>query len=531
MDAGLLQRLQEPALFDHPVSGFEVIETHISWILLTGRYAYKIKKPLDLGFIDGVTLEQRRHLCHEEIRLNQRLAPTLYLDVQALQEQHEGLRLVADTEDKRGDLENNLEYLVRMRQFNQGGLLNHLQERGALAPHHIDSLAEQVAEFHLHTDQANLETRHGTRTEIAHWALENFNQTESLTEETAVLESLRFLRQWTARELDRLQPLIEQRRCGGFVRDCHGDLHLGNVAVIEETVTVFDCIEFNAGLRVIDVISEIAFIFMDLLSRDETALAWRLLDRYLAITGDYPGLELLRFYAVYRAMVRTKVAMIRGSQPDISKQDMQHARQDADIHLALATRLMHEQRPMLILTRGLSGSGKSRLAGKLVETCGLIRLRSDVERKRLHGLTATRRSDSSLDGGIYTRDASRLTYEYLVEKTSTLLSAGLAVIVDAAFLQSWQRNLFTSLAREVGVPLHILDLHADEVTLRRRIRRRQEKGRDPSEADLSVLEHQIATADALDERERAVTTVVDANDGQADHALETLPDHLGCRAC
>jgi aminoglycoside phosphotransferase family enzyme/predicted kinase len=531
MNAGLLRTLQDPALYDHPVSGFEVIETHISWVLLTGSYAYKIKKALDLGFVDCTDLRQRRHYCHEEIRLNRRLAPALYLDVRVVLDRPCGVCLNPDIDANADAPEYAREYLVRMRQFDQHDLLDHLQESGALTVDHIDSLGEQVADFHQHTERAGADTGFGHREEIARWSLQNFDQAGALATSEETRKSLDVLRRWTESALIRLTERLDERKAGGYIRDCHGDLHLGNVAVVDDAVTVFDCIEFNDELRIIDVISEIAFMFMDLRSRDETALAWRLLDRYLAGSGDYEGLDLLRFYAVYRAMVRTKVAMIRGSQPKLSDEEAQHARCDANAHLVLATRLMNERRPMLILTRGLSGSGKSRLAGRLVESCGLIRLRSDVERKRLHGLAAMEHSDSALGAGIYSRDAGRLTYQGLADKAARLLSAGLAVIVDATFLETWQRELFTTLSRNRDIPLHILDLHADEVTLRRRISRRLEKGGDPSEADLSVLERQIATADPLTPDELAVTRVIDANDGQVDRAMETLPDLLGCRVC
>lgn len=528
MDAGLLQGLQNPALYDHPVRHFEVLETHISWVLLTGPYAYKIKKPVALGFIDCTDPAQRRRFCHDEVRLNGRLAPALYLEVLAVVQERDGITLVADTDASASPPADAVEYLVRMRQFDQQGLLDHLQENGALKPDHVDSLAGQLADFHERTDRADDD--HGSGPVIGRWAMENFDHALALASTADRRETLNALRCWTGQELERLAPRFEQRRDDGFVRDCHGDLHLGNVAVVDDKVTVFDCIEFNDSLRVIDVISEVAFLYMDLLSRDETALAWRFLDRYLARTGDYAGLDLLRFYAVYRAMVRTKVAMIRGTQPGLSKDAADAAGGEASAHLALASRLMSAHRPMLILTRGLSGSGKSRLAARLVETCGLVRLRSDVERKRLHGLAAGDSSGSGLDQGLYSAAAGRRTYRYLAGLAGSLLVAGLPVIVDAAFLHQWQREIFISLASANDVPLHILDLHADEVTLQKRLRRRQLKGGDPSEADIMVLENQIASADPLTTAEMRHTIAVDANDGQVDHALETLPDRLGCRA-
>ncbi len=529
MSTRLLRDLQDPALHDHPVSGFEVIETHISWVLLTGAYAFKIKKPLDLGFVDCRDIRRRRHYCHEEIRLNRRLAPGLYLDVLAVTGEPGNIRLVPDPVRDAEPPADALEYLVRMRQFDQGGLLDRLQERGALSAEHIDSLAAQVAAFHADTERAGDNSPFGDADDVARWALQNFDQARSLEASAGTRRTLARLRDWTERELARLAERFAARKQEGFIRDCHGDLHLGNVAVVDGEVTVFDCIEFNDALRVIDVISEIAFMFMDLLSRNETALAWRLLDRYLERTGDHRGLELLRFYAVYRAMVRTKVAMIRGAQEGIDAKQAGMAARDAAAHLALAARLAEERRPLLILTRGLSGSGKSWLASRLVESCGLVRLRSDVERKRLYGLAAEERSGSATGDGLYTADASRLTYESMAEAATLLLDAGLAVIVDATFLKRWQRALFVDVARRLDVPLHILDLHADEATLRRRIVARMQAGGDPSEADLAILEHQLASAEPLDENEQAFTMPVDAGDDQADDAAQTLPDHLGYR--
>ncbi len=281
----------------------------------------------------------------------------------------------------------------------------------------------------------------------------------------------------------------------GFVRECHGDLHLGNLAWIDGRLLVFDCIEFNPALRWIDIQSEIAFTYMDLLQRGHREWAWLLLNTWLETTGDYAGLDLLRHYAVYRALVRAKVAAIRGGQTAGAARAAAQA--EVRALLALAQALTQPPPLRLDITHGLSGSGKSTLARARMQAPGAIRLRSDVERKRLAGLHALARTHAAVGEALYAGDATRRTYERLAELAASLLAAGWPVIADATFLARWQRDLLRGVARERGAAFSILDCRAPEAVLRERIVHRAARGGDASEADLAVLAHQLASADPL----------------------------------
>jgi predicted kinase len=287
------------------------------------------------------------------------------------------------------------------------------------------------------------------------------------------------------------------------VRECHGDLHLANAVLIGDEVTAFDCIEFDPALRWIDVMSDVAFLTMDLRAHGRNDLAFRFLDTYLQRSGDYPGVRVLRFYEVYRALVRGLVGRVRSRSADAASLP---AGRD---YLACAQRLVQTAggSARLLITHGLSGSGKSTVARQLLALAGAIRLRSDVERKRLFGLAALQRSaEQSVD--IYTPDASRLTFDRLKECARTALQAGYPVIIDAAFLRRAERRAFQALAAELRVPFAILDCRASEAQLRQRVTARSVVGDDASEANVNVLERQLASHEPLDGDERAVALEV-----------------------
>ncbi|MGR9073937.1 MAG: bifunctional aminoglycoside phosphotransferase/ATP-binding protein [Gammaproteobacteria bacterium] len=485
--SSLLRALQNPRIYDHAVDKFRLLETHISWVLLTGDYAYKIKKPVDFGFLDFSTLEKRRFFCNEELRLNSRLAPDIYLDVVAI---------TGDDSNPRINGEGSaIEYAVKMRQFSQRGLMNAMLARGELNARQIDQLAEILADFHGRIDAAGPETRFGSPETVLAPVVENFRQIREFTggefeSELAALED------WSLKEHHRRREVFERRKKDGFIRACHGDLHLGNIVIEKGKVIPFDGIEFNENLYWIDVISEIAFLIMDLEDQGRVDFAYRALNAYLQQTGDYSGLAVLHYYLVYRAMVRAKVNGIRLSQPE-SVEERAESRARLVEYLGLAQSYTRAIRPKLIIFHGLSGSGKTTVSQKLLEAMPAIRIRSDVERKRLFGLKEREDSRSAVSGGIYTADASRSTYGRLFELARTVIDAGFTVLVDAAFLKEAQRRPFKALAGELNVPYLIVDCYADEATLHRRVDAREKAGADASEAGLAVLEHQLAHSDPL----------------------------------
>ncbi|MHB1248695.1 MAG: bifunctional aminoglycoside phosphotransferase/ATP-binding protein, partial [Polaromonas sp.] len=307
------------------------------------------------------------------------------------------------------------------------------------------------------------------------------------------------LQAWVDAQVPALRDAWLARRRSGLVRECHGDLHLGNTVLIGDEATAFDCVEFDPALRWIDVMSDVAFLTMDLTAHGRRDLAFRFLDGYLQRSGDYPGVRVLRFYEVYRALVRGLVGRVRSRSTDTVS-----GAANPD-YMACAQRLAQTAggSARLLITHGLSGSGKSTIAQQLLALAGAIRLRSDVERKRLFGLDALQRFDAQTMN-IYTSDANRRTFERLKECARTALQAGYPVIVDAAFLRRTERSTFQALAAGLGVPFSILHCQADESQLRCRVADRAAAGNDASEANVNVLERQLASQERLDADERAI---------------------------
>jgi uncharacterized protein len=485
----LAEALLDPACYPHPADPVEMIETHISWVFLAGDFAYKVKKPVRLPFLDFGTLALRRLYCEEELRLNRRTAPALYLEVVPIAGSPDAPRIGAPGEA--------IEYAVKMRRFPQDALADRMAKRGALGPKEIDALADAIAEFHAAIPAAPAASAYGDHEQVVGPALANFDE---IVPEAGDAPRLERLRRWTRSESDRLREAFASRRREGFVRECHGDLHLGNIVFLEGRPALFDGIEFGAGLRWIDVMSEAAFLVMDLLEHGLDAAAWRFLNAYLEATGDYAGVRVLRYYIVYRAMVRAKIARLRA--PD---GEYRH-------YFALADFVAVSARPALVLMHGLAGSGKTTVAQALLERAGAIRVRSDVERKRLHGLAAEARTHARPYGGIYAPEATRCTYDRLKQVVRDVAGSGHAVIVDAAFLWRAERDAFRALARELGAAFLIVSCRASQAELRRRVERREAAMSDASEAGIAVLENQIATQEPLAPDELAHAVVVDTED-------------------
>ena len=334
---------------------------------------------------------------------------------------------------------------------------------------------------------------------IEHWSEENLEHIRDSVPAEYLPAAFDRLQRWFRRD-PLLEQRIEARQERGFVRECHGDLHLGNMALIDDEVTLFDCIEFNPELRWIDTISEAAFVAMDLHARGYPAYAWRFLDRYLAASGDYAGTAMLRYYFVYRALVRAKVEALAVAphMPEASVPVESYA--GALRYIDLADRWAGGHRAALVLMHGLSGSGKSTVAAALVEALGAIRVRSDVERKRLYDLDASADSGSSTGSGIYTEAASERTYQRLAEIAQTVLNADFCIIVDATFLREDQRRMLLQVESSCAFERIIVECHAPADELRRRIESRRN---DPSEANLAVLEHQLETVEPITAGESA----------------------------
>lgn len=493
----LVAALRNPASYPHPAGGIEVIETHISYVVLAGEYAYKIKKPVHLPFVDFTTLAARRFYCDEELRLNRRTAPDLYLDVVPISGDIPQVHV--------GGAGPVLEYAVRMRRFANGDLMSWRAIERSVHADDIDALAEVVARFHGEVTKTDDASALGAPESIVTAMLENFSDIAELAPDPAVRDVLNELHDWARTQHQLLYSRFARRKAEGFVRECHGDLHLGNVVMVDGKPALFDALEFNERLRWGDAIGDVAFLAMDLVHHDLPRHAWRFLNRYLEHTGDYGALPLLRYYMVYRALVRAKVAAIRASQ----QRDAGGPPAECAAYLELARRLSRRGAPLLVVTQGVSCTGKTTVSERLLEALGAVRLRSDVERKRLAGVDAATSLAAAPDTGAYTGAESARVYAHLARIARESLDAGFPTVVDAAFLERGQRELFRDVARDAGAAFEILRCDSAADVLRARAQRRVREGHDASDADERVLEWQLAHAEPLAPDERLHSVVVD----------------------
>jgi uncharacterized protein len=515
----LIEALQNPALFKHTVKKIDFIETHISWVFLTGEYVYKIKKPLNLGFLDFSSLEKRHFYCQEEIRLNRRLAPQLYLEVVAIC----GSAAQPNLEE-RGPV---IEYAVKMRQFPQSAQLDRLSSNEKLDHRIIDKLASNVANFHLAIKSASTDSIFGDLEHIRQPMLENFQHIRTCVDNIRIESVLHKLERWSQQQFDELTEFIRQRKTKGFIRECHGDMHLRNIAWWDNEIIIFDCIEFNKNFFWIDVISDIAFLIMDLEDRQQNALANRFLNRYLEITGDYAGVRLLIFYKVYRALVRAKVDAIRANQEAEGTQVYHEAFNNFVQYLHLAEGYTNAASPCLLINHGLSGSGKSYLSQLILEKFPAIQIRSDVERKRLFQVPPDKVNSGAVEQGIYTAEATSRTYMQLVKIAKKMLAAGYSVIIDAANLKQQQRQLFIDLATSMHVPFLIIDYRAPLNILRRRIEKRAKHQDDVSDATHEVLAHQLTITEPFASLERPFVLTINTDEEiKIDNVINRIQSHV-----
>ena len=506
--AALVHALDNPLALGHPLRSLRLLETHISWIILTGNYAYKIKKPVNLGFLDFSTLERRRHFCHEELRLNRRFAPQIYVDVIEIRGTVDAPRLHGEGTA--------IEYALQMIEFPQQCLLSHHAADGTLTATMVDAIAVRVNELHASADSAPPESAFGSAHSVHRWSEENLSQIANAVPDSLMPASFGRLQRWYQDNADLLDQ-VERRKHDGRVRDCHGDLHLDNMALIDNEVMPFDCIEFNPELRWIDTISEAAFVAMDLQARGYPGFGWRFISLYLENSADYDAIVLLRYYFIYRALVRAKVEALR-IDPAARSTAANFAA--AFSYLDLADQWCAKRPVGMIIMHGLSGSGKSTVAAQLVEALGALRIRSDIVRKQLFELAPDSDSNSAPNQGIYSPEATAMTYLRLSQIAARVIAAKFHVIVDATFLKEADRRQLLELESSTAFACVIVVCDAPEAVLRERISKREN---DPSEANLQVLERQIKSRQAISDQETGMATVVNIGaDGLANQQIEQI---------
>lgn len=515
----LIEALRHANAFPHAASQpIEIHQTHISWVVLAGNFAYKIKQPVKTDFLDYSTLELRQHYCQEELRLNARYASDLYLGVVPITLRGGRIEVEGDGET--------IEYAVKMRRFPKGALLSERIQTHRVTTAEVHRLAEKVASFHASANQG----RDGVADQWPDFLVRDVHKIiQTLKHQTSQPDlpvrsseakrtgsctpgrtpavatgrigsttTLKVLQDWSSAFFRDHLRLLTDRIDAGFVRECHGDLHLGNVVFWNGQWVPFDGIEFNAHLQWIDVLSDAAFLAMDFAARGHLDQSRSFMNAYLEQTGDYRSLGLLRLFLFYRALVRALAATMRDDHRD---------RWD---HIELAYRFTLRETPRLWITHGFSGSGKTTLSEAVVQRHDAVRLRSDIERKRLFGLTAMDRPSPAIQSAMHDQQSNRKTYTRLRELTHSVLDAGYSVVIDATFLKQTDRQPFYDLALRRSIPFAILDCHSDPQTLRQRIADRMDRDDDASDADLGVLDFQIAHQEPLSNFEQQF--VVDVPD-------------------
>jgi uncharacterized protein len=489
-----LQSLMRPEAYPHPVERVQLVETHVSWVLLTGEFAYKIKRPVQFAFIDLRDPDRRAYFCAEELRLNRRFAPELYLDVCDIMLYRGALHV--------GGAGEPVERAVKMRQFSREHELDRLLADGKIDPQALYEFGGGLARTHAQLPVAAQNERWGDPHEVHTLLLRNLAECEQAAATFGTRAEAHALRAPLESRLDLARAEMEHRHQQGRVRECHGDLHSRNIVQLGERLVAFDCMEFEPAFRWIDVADDVAFLMSDLEARDRPQHAHCFLAGYLAESGDYQACRVLSIYKAHRCLVRAKVAAL-------GDQRAEHTRL-----LEQARRALTLRKPRLLLMHGLSGSGKTWLAQRLAPRLRAVHIRSDVERKRLAGLGVRGRSASNIASGLYSQQSSEQTYAHLTQCAEAVLSGGYDVIVDATFTRRADRARFKALADRCNASLLVVHCQAPDDVLRQRIESRQQAGRDASEADTSVLQWQQSNAEPLTREERLDVLPVNTADSR-----------------
>jgi aminoglycoside phosphotransferase family enzyme/predicted kinase len=482
----LLACLQNPAAYPHAAATIEHFQTHISHVFVAGDYAYKLKKPVDFGFLDFTTLDKRRAVCHDEVRLNARLAPEFYLGVASICRTPAGYR-VAPHGCAPDEIE--AEVAVQMRRLPQDGMLNRLAAHGQLTLDHMTDIARQLARFHTDARIGAEVERYGSPDYIRAPVMQNFEQTRPYIGRVVSAAVHAHLRARSETFLQTHAAVFAERVRTGYIVDGHGDLHLRNMCQFEGRVVIFDCIEFNPALRAGDTMNDIAFLTMDLDHRALTGHANRFLNDYLEQTRDYAGLKLLDFYQAYRACVRAKVLAFESDAADDARlrTDVEH---NSASYFDLAEQYLVPRRAGILLTCGVSGSGKTTLARQAATYLNGVMVRSDAVRKHLAGVGLLERGAQGVDEGIYTPAMTERTYAALRQHAREILTSHRWAILDAVYGRRSERAAAAALAHELGVPFGILYCQVPRAELERRLDQRSAHGRDVSDATAEILDRQ-----------------------------------------
>jgi aminoglycoside phosphotransferase family enzyme/predicted kinase len=466
MEEWALKSLLKPEAYPEPTRSVRLLQTHVSFLFVTDNFVYKIKKPVDFGFLNFTTIDRRRFYCNEEVRLNRRLCPDTYLGVLAVREAHSGASFSGDG--------NIIDYAVKMRRLPEERMLDRMLAEGKVTEDDIRAIARAIALFHLAAERGGAMDEYGSLEGIRRNWEENFQQAVSFFDITLAERDLAFIRKQIETFLTENAAIFAERVNLGFIRDCDGDIHLENIC-LTDPVCVFDCIEFNDRFRYTDTAADIAFFLMDLDFHGKSAFSAPFLDEYCAVSGDRGLFPLLDFYKIYRAFVRGKVESMKMTDPDIPEAEKSAAGRKARRYFRLARGyLLRRKMPKaLFITCGLMGSGKSATASALAFELGTEIVSSDALRKELAKMPPESRSRDEYGAGIYAPAFDAATYEALLTRCEDALREGRGMIADATFRRRRDRLRFADLAERNALPFYIIHTSCPESVARERLMDRE----------------------------------------------------------
>ena len=512
----VLKSLMKTTAYPEPTSRVAMIQTHVSWLFLTDNHVYKIKKPVDFGFLNFTTIDRRRFYCNEEIKYNRRLCPDIYLGVVEVREFGDGAAFHGD-----GPV---IDYAVKMKRLPAEGMLDGLVLRNQVSIADIQNIVRTIAEFHKNAATSADIAAHGTMARIMFNWQENFDQMTPFVDRILPATELAVIREWVTNFADEHAAFFDHRVSTGYIRECDGDIHLENICLVGDKAYIFDCIEFSERLRCCDTAADLAFLLMDLDFHKRSDLSREALAAYLQTTQDTGMPPLLGFYKVYRAFVRGKVASLHLN--DVEADQQEEIAQQARNYFRLARGYIEQTRlrPTLFITCGLMGSGKSTIAEQLAFEQGIACFSSDRIRKKLAGLQPDTRVHAAFQEGLYSPQASRATYAKLRLLAADELANGRSVIIDACFTQHDDRNLCRELAQQHGARFVILHIHCSEPENRRRLASRSETRRSVSDGRLELLASQNSAFEIPLDEEGAVIRLVSTTTPAA--AVTTIYERL-----
>ncbi len=462
----LIKALLNPQAYPHTPKKVDLIQTQMSFLLLTGDYVYKVKKPVNLGYLDYTTLGKRRFFCHQEVKLNRRLCPEIYLSVVPIVKGKGQICL-----EGKGKA---IEYAIKMRQLPQERMMNVLLQASQVTPEMVTKVAEKLAIFHKKA-KTNLEvSAFGEVSTVRKNTDENFTQTEKYIGISISPQKYHHIKHYTDNFLEKNASLFLERIKQKRIRDCHGDLHAAHIC-FTNGIFIYDCIEFNDRFRYCDVASEIAFLAMDLDHYARADLSYHFITAYIQLSQDKGLTQLLNFYKCYRAYVRGKVESFKLDDPYILTTEKERILAVAQGYFGLAYHYTR-QRPLLFITTGLLGTGKTTLAQALSQRLGLVIISSDVTRKKLAGIPLTEHRFDEFKTGIYSEDFSRRTYDAMLAEAEKLLSQGQSVILDASFKKRTDRLQARKIADKIGADFLVIECILDEEIAKKRLEQRLKEG-------------------------------------------------------